>query len=87
MFYKSKAVNEKINFIDNRIKSVDNDLKLSEQRLKIFNERNRQISSPSLQLEQDRLSRGLEIQKGIYLTLQQQLELAKIEEIRQTSVM
>ncbi len=87
LFYKSKAVNEKINFIDNRIKSVDNDLKLSEQRLKIFNERNRQISSPSLQLEQDRLSRGLEIQKGIYLTLQQQLELAKIEEIRQTSVM
>ena len=55
---------------------------MSEQRLKKFNEQNRQISSPSLQLQFDRLSREMEVQKGIFLTLKQQLELAKIEQIQ-----
>jgi len=85
-FYKSEMVNKKISFISNRIASVENDLKSSEGRLKEFNERNRQISSPALQLEQDRLARDVEIQKGIYLTLKQQFELAKIEEVQETSI-
>jgi uncharacterized protein involved in exopolysaccharide biosynthesis len=85
-YYKSQAVNEKISFISNRIASVENDLESSEKKLKEFNERNRQISSPALQLEQGRLARDVEIQKGIYLTLKQQFELAKIEEIQGASV-
>ena len=85
-FYKSQTVNEKINFILNRIISVENDLELSEKILKEFNERNRQISSPSLQLELDRLTRLVEVQKGIYLTLKQQYELAKIEEVQEASI-
>jgi uncharacterized protein involved in exopolysaccharide biosynthesis len=85
-YYKSQAVNEKTSFISNRIASVENDLKSSEKKLKEFNERNRQISSPALQLEQDRLARDVEIQKGIYLTLKQQHELAKIEEVQEASI-
>nr|AIF19914.1 lipopolysaccharide biosynthesis protein [uncultured marine thaumarchaeote KM3_87_H02] len=85
-FYKSQAVNEKTSFISNRISSVENDLESSEKRLKEFNERNRQISSPALQLEHGRLARDVEIQKGIYLTLKQQFELAKIEEIQGASI-
>jgi uncharacterized protein involved in exopolysaccharide biosynthesis len=85
--YKSITVNEKINFISNRIKSVDDELRLSEQKLKEFNEANRQISSPALQLDLDRLTREVEVQKGIYLTLKQQFELAKIEEIQETSIL
>ena len=85
-FYKSQTVNEKTSFISNRISSVEKDLESSEKRLKEFNEKNRQISSPALQLEQDRLARDVEIQKGIYLTLKQQFELAKIEEIQRSSV-
>jgi uncharacterized protein involved in exopolysaccharide biosynthesis len=85
-FYKSQTVNEKTSFISNRISSVENDLEASEKRLKEFNERNRQISSPALQLEQGRLARDVEIQKGIYLTLKQQFELAKIEEIQGASI-
>ena len=61
-------------------------LDLSEKKLKDFNEQNRLISSPSLQLEQERLLRDTEIQGGIYLTLKQQLELAKIEEIQESSI-
>jgi len=85
-FYKSQTVSEKTTFIASRIASVENDLKSSETRLKEFNEQNRQISSPALQLEQGRLARDVEIQKGIYLTLKQQLELAKIEEIQESSI-
>ena len=85
-FYKSQTVNEKTSFIANRIASVENDLKSSETRLKEFNERNRQISSPALELEQGRLARDVEIQKGIYLTLKQQYELAKIEEVQEASI-
>jgi len=85
-YYKSQHVNDKINFIDNRIKSVENDLKSSEQTLKYFREQNRQIFSPALQLEQEHLIRDVETQKGIYLTLKQQQELAKIEEVQEASV-
>ena len=85
-FYKSQTVNEKTSFIANRIASVENDLESSETSLKEFNERNRQISSPALQLEQGRLARDVEIQKGIYLTLKQQFELAKIEEVQEASI-
>ena len=42
--------------------------------------------SPSLQLENERLTREVEIQKGIFITSKQQLELAKIEEIQETSI-
>jgi len=85
-YFKSQTVNEKTTFINQRIASVEGDLEASEQALKIFNEKNRQISSPALQLEQERLARDVEIQKGIFLTLKQQLELAKIEEVQETSV-
>lgn len=85
-YFKSETVSEKNTFIENRIASVEGDLEASEQALKDFNERNRQISSPALQLDQERLERNVEVQKGIYLTLKQQLELAKIEEVQETSV-
>ena len=85
-YFKSQTVREKNTFIENRIASVEGDLEASEQALKDYNERNRQISSPALQLEQERLERDVEVQKGIYLTLKQQLELAKIEEVQETSI-
>jgi len=86
-YFKSQQVNEKSLFIANRIQSVQKDLNDSEQRLKEFNEQNRQISSPSLKLQEDRLMRDIEIQRGIYLTLKQQLELAKIEEVQETTIL
>jgi uncharacterized protein involved in exopolysaccharide biosynthesis len=85
-FFRSQTLNEKTSFIIQRIHSVEGDLEGSEQALKIFNEKNRQISSPALQLEQERLTRDVEIQKGIFLTLKQQLELAKIEEVQESSI-
>lgn len=85
-YYKNIHTAEKTMFIEKRILSVSKDLESSEVELKKFNEQNRQISSPSLQLEFDRHSREVEVQKGIFLTLKQQLELAKIEEVQKSSV-
>jgi len=85
-FYKNQSVREKVGFIENRIFSVNKDLEKSEKKLKDFREKNRQINSPALQLEQDRLNRDVEVQKGIFLTLKQQLELAKIEAVQQNSI-
>jgi uncharacterized protein involved in exopolysaccharide biosynthesis len=85
-YYKSQTVNDKVSFISNRINNVVKDLDFSEKKLKNFSEKNRQISSPSLQLELNKMTRDLEIQKGIYLTLRQQLELAKIEEVQESSI-
>jgi len=85
-FYKSQTVNEKTDFIEERIATVKDDLEASEQALKAFKEQNRQISSPALQLDQERLARDVEIQKGVFLTLKQQLELAKIEEVQEASI-
>ncbi|MBH10782.1 MAG: hypothetical protein CMG74_10615 [Candidatus Marinimicrobia bacterium] len=85
-YFKNQNVSEKINFINQRINSVDTELKESEQRLKLFRQQNLQLSSPALQLTQDRLTRNVEVQKGVYLTLKQQLELAKIEEVQKTKI-
>ena len=85
-YFKIQNVSERIQFIQSRIKGVSEDLENSEQRLKIFREQNRQVSSPALQLEQERLSRDVDIQKGIFLTLKQQLELANIEKIQNETI-
>ena len=79
-------MSEKTTFIENRIFNVQKQLSLAEKNLKSFREKNRQISSPTLMLSEEQLTREVEVQKGIYLTLKQQLELAKIEEV-QTSIL
>jgi len=84
--FKSQALSEKITFINHRIATVKDDLEFSEQKFKKFSEQNRQISSPALQLDMDRLTREVEIQKAIFLTLKQQSELAKIEKVQVTSI-
>ena len=42
------------------------------------------MESPQLQLEIERLMREVEIQTQIYITLHQQYELARIEEVKET---
>ncbi|MBH11227.1 MAG: hypothetical protein CMG74_12925 [Candidatus Marinimicrobia bacterium] len=86
-YYKSQNVSNKIRFIKNRIEVVGKELEESENKLKLFREQNRQILSPALQLEQEHLSRDVEIQKGVFLTLKQQFEMANIEKIQKEDVL
>ncbi|MFH0882972.1 MAG: GNVR domain-containing protein [bacterium] len=72
-------------FIEGRIVQVDEDLAQAEDELTQFKESNRSITgSPQLELERDRLMRNVRIQTEIYLTLRQQYELSRIEEVRQS---
>ena len=86
-YFRTQSVTEKINFINQRIYAVGKDLNSSEIKLRKFKEQNRQISSPSLELDLARLNRDVQIQNQVYVTLKQQLELAKIEEVQEKSVM
>lgn len=85
--FKLKRTNEKRLFIEERTQSVKSELETAEEKLKDFRDRNRQIQhSPALLLEQDRLSREIQVQIGVFTTLKQQLEMAKIETVQKETL-
>jgi hypothetical protein len=72
-------------FIEKRQAEVKEELNIVEEKLKYFRERNRSIKqSPQLQMELEQHLRDVKIQTEIYITLQQQYELARIEEVKET---
>jgi len=81
----SKAI-DNIEHINKRLLSVNNELKDIEEDLKIFQIKNRDMSSPQTQLEYGRLQRKLQIKQQVYLTLNQQIELAQIDKIKKSPV-
>src|ERR1041385_1067719 len=63
--------------------SVPSDLARSEGTLRDFRIRNRLIAnSPSLQLEEQQLMRDVETNSAIYIELERQQEIAKIDEVK-----
>jgi len=83
----AQSTKEKI-FILSRLKIVKNELEASELELKGFKERNRGYEdSPDLFMTFSQFFREVEAKKQVYLTLQQQLELARIEEVKQTPIL
>jgi len=83
----AQSTKEKL-FILERLKIVKNELELIEGDLKIFKERNRGYeNSPELFMVFSRLFRESESKKEVYMTLQKQLELARIEEVKQKPIL
>ena len=83
----AQSKKEKI-FITDRLKIVRKELELIESQLKNFLERNRGYEdSPDLFMTYSRLSREFDAKKEVYSTLQQQLELARIEEVRMSPIL
>ncbi len=75
-------------FIFERLTIVKKELENSELDLKIFKERNRGYeNSPELFMKYSQFFRKVEAKKEVYLTLQQQLELARIEEVKQSPIL
>tara|TARA_Y100001970_G_scaffold281852_1_gene393481 strand:- start:16601 stop:17764 length:1164 start_codon:yes stop_codon:yes gene_type:complete len=75
-------------FISDRLAIVKSELELAELELKDFKERNRGYEdSPELFMVFSQLFREVEAKKQVYLTLQQQLELARIEEVKQSPIL
>jgi uncharacterized protein involved in exopolysaccharide biosynthesis len=85
--YKTAKVKETRQFIEGRIVEVQKELESAEEDLKVFRDRNRQIlGSPALLLEQQRLTRETSVLTGVFTTLKQQLEMTKIEEVKESAL-
>jgi len=85
--YKTEKVKETRQFIEGRIVEVQKELEGAEEDLKVFRDRNRQIGqSPALLLEQQRLTRETSVLTGVFTTLKQQLEMTKIEEVKESAL-
>ncbi len=81
-----KAVKEKL-FIRERLVVVKSELEILEENLKEFKERNRGYEvSPELFMIYSQKFREVEAKQQVYVTLQQQLELARINEVKQTPI-
>lgn len=76
---------EKRQFIEKRIIEIDSSLKNAENNLQLFLEKNKNISSPYLILQKDRLERNVMLYSQLFISLSDQLELAKIDEKDTTS--
>jgi uncharacterized protein involved in exopolysaccharide biosynthesis len=70
-------------FVEGRLTETRADLLRAEENQRAFREQNIRIgNSPRLQIEDGRYARAVREQEEVFLTLQRQLELAKIEERR-----
>lgn len=84
---KSFAIEQRV-YLEKRVEQVKDSLLKSEDRLRSFKEMNRIIfQSPSLLLSQARMMRDIEILQAVYVELCKQLEIAKIDEIKDTPVL
>tara|TARA_B100001094_G_scaffold332347_1_gene404013 strand:+ start:584 stop:1753 length:1170 start_codon:yes stop_codon:yes gene_type:complete len=83
----AQSTKEKI-FISERLGIVKKELEYAEIKLKEFKERNKGYEdSPELFMIFSQLFRESEAKKQVYLMLQQQLELARIEEVKQSPIL
>ncbi len=74
-------------YLEKRTAQLKDSLSFAEEKLKNFREQNRVIvQSPGLLLEQGRLMREVEILNAVYIELNKQLEIAKIDDIRETPI-
>lgn len=74
-------------YIEKRIEDLRDTLTMAEEKLRNFSEQNRlTVQSPRLLLEKGRLMRDVEILNAVYVELNKQLEITKIDEIRETPV-
>ena len=82
----AQAAKEKL-FISDRLIVVKAELEDLETNLKNFKERNRGYEvSPDLFMKYSQKLREVEAKQQVYVTLQQQLELARINEVKQTPI-
>lgn len=76
---------EKRKFIEGRLSEVRNDLEVAENNLVVFLNENKNLGSPNLLVKRNRIEREISLFTQLYLSLSDQLELAKIDEQDNTS--
>ena len=84
---QSNARSQKL-YLEKRLIEVTDSLTAAENQLKFFQLQNRVIDqSPELLLEQARLQRNIDLMQAVFSQLTQQLEQAKLDEIRDTPIL
>ena len=82
----SRAKSKRV-FLERRMDSAKVELQLVEGRLRFFYEQNRgTLSAPSLKFEEQRIRREVDVNSDLYLNLQGQLEVARIDEINDAAL-
>lgn len=74
-------------YLEKRVEQIKDSLAQAENELRTFREKNRQALSPSLKLEELRLMRVIEMRQRIFTEITIQLELVKLDEIKETPVL
>jgi uncharacterized protein involved in exopolysaccharide biosynthesis len=82
---KSQAAAER-QFVEAQAVEAERALREAEDRLQGFLQRNREVSSPQLAFEHDRLQRQVALRQQTYTSLVQNREEARIREVRDTPV-
>ncbi|MGA9115271.1 MAG: Wzz/FepE/Etk N-terminal domain-containing protein, partial [Bacteroidota bacterium] len=78
---------EQRKWIGVRLTEVEAELREAEERLKKFREENRRVlDSPQLMLEEGRRLREVQVKSTIFVELQKQSELARIDEIKNITI-
>jgi len=84
MFIQSS---ENRQFIESRMTDAKEELSNSEVKLTDFRKEHPfALDTPDLQLQRGRFMRDIEVNQEVFITLRQQYELAKIEELKETPV-
>jgi uncharacterized protein involved in exopolysaccharide biosynthesis len=86
-YYRKNKARDQSNFISKGLSEAKENMDLSAQALQSFMEKNKNISSPEKKLSLARLETELEVQKTLYIELKKQLEISKIEEIKETETL
>ncbi len=82
----SRAKSKRV-FLERRMDSAKAELRNKEETLRFFYEQNRgMIAAPALKFEEQRLKRDVEVQADLFLNLQGQLEVARIDEINDAAL-
>mgnify|MGYP000862486155 CR=1 FL=1 len=76
---------EKRIFVSGRLQEINSKLKNSEDSLVEFISNNKNLDSPNLRIQRERLEREVLLYNQLYISLSDQLELAKIDEKDNTS--
>jgi uncharacterized protein involved in exopolysaccharide biosynthesis len=75
-------------FVETQTSAARANLEVAEDSLRQFNERNRRLTdSPTLQFEEARLRRRVDLRQDLYLALSRELDQARIDEVRDTPVL
>ena len=86
-YLRTYKAREKREFIEQSVDTSKKKLGNIQEMLKEFKEQNKDLMSPEKELEYDKIVTERDVQKMVYLELRKQLEVAKIEEIKETETL